>query len=190
MNVLWGKGAEPLVLAAEAVMRVTETNRFEEAVHALSTGTFKRNLTIITGIGKSFLVAQRAAATMRSFGINAWAESATDLLHGGLGCRPTRLVAVSHSGRTAEVLQVAALHPVAIGITSHATSPLAKLSGITLTYDVTEPEETCGLPITACYVQAGILDALTLAVARRRHMTPATVARWHPGGDIGRRNGE
>lgn len=169
--------------AADAVEQVVASSPFPRALEYIGPDV------VLTGIGKSYLTCLRAAATMRSYGIRAWSESATDLLHGGLGCNPTSLIAVSHSGETEEVLRVVELAPWrTVAITCDITNTLARKADVTLAYgNIQELEITCGLPIAVNYVQAGILDALTLAVANRRRVTPDTVAHWHPGGALGRK---
>lgn len=177
------QGTHVLSVAAKVLDSVDESEIIE-AAEILCVA----NPAVITGVGKSFLVGQRAAATMRSFGLSVFAESATDLLHGGLGCRPPVMIALSHSGTTAEVLEAVAEQRVLIAITSDGASPLADAAHTLVTYGTfVEPMAAHCLPIIACHVQAAILDAIALRVSARRHLTPDTVARWHPGGDIGRR---
>lgn len=72
---------------------------------------FQTNRVVLTGVGKSFDVARLGASLFQSVGMTAIAISATDLLHGGFGVFPANsrstLVMITHSGRTAEVLEVA-----------------------------------------------------------------------------------
>lgn len=170
------------------VRKVQESDAWLPAVAAVREAVLESEPIVITGIGKSFLVGQRAAATWRSLGANAWAESATDLLHGGLGAQPEHVIAISHSGLTLEVCELLDHLTFAVVITHSKASPLARRSRHPLVYGlVAEPAAACGLPIVACHVQATILDELILAVSRDLELTPDTVARWHPGGAIGER---
>lgn len=68
---------------------------------------------VVTGVGKSFIVAELAAALLRSVGIRAVACHATDMLHGDLNFLPRNgrgavVIGISHSGQTTELLEALA----------------------------------------------------------------------------------
>jgi arabinose-5-phosphate isomerase len=140
----------------------------------------------LTGVGKSGLIAERAAATWRSFGLDATYEHSTELLHGGLGGVRGIIILVSHSGMTQECLDVADVTRMGtIAFTSSIRSMLSAKCHYTLSYGPVEDTEfALGLPIMVNYVQAALLDSIGLDSLQRREVTKDTIHQWHPGGSI------
>lgn len=148
----------------------------------------------IAGLGKSYLVAQKVAATLASTGTPASALHATEAMHGDLGRVQAGdvVLALSHSGQTAEVLQVTAcakrLGATTVAMTAHAQSALGQVAAMTLPYgDVAEAEPLGLVPTTSTTTMAALGDALAMAAFSARGAHAATYAQWHPAGSLGRR---
>ena len=135
-----------------------------------------------TGIGKSGLVAQRGASMMRTIGLRSQFIHPVDALHGDMGGVKDGdvIVALSHSGRTVEVLDFLLTVPeiTVIGLCA-PFSPLANRAFWTLPVDVKED-----LPTVSCMAQNAWIDALVVALAKE---VEHTLQETHPAGEIGRR---
>ncbi len=152
---------EVLALAAQAIRHASERNttRWEAAVHALAPAS----AIWCTGIGKSGLVAQKLAATLRSFGRPAHFLHPVEALHGDAGglTEDDALVAISASGRTGELLRLLRDTPLPLVAITIPTSPLAHLARATL--DASVEQEAGGLaPITSFLVATALADTLAL----------------------------
>ena len=149
---------------------------------------------VVTGVGKSGIVAHKISATMTSTGTPAIFLNALEAAHGDLGLlRPTDVaIIVSRSGSTDE-LQIVLQHikllgvPV-IGILGNVRSPLAEKCDVLL--DASVVEEACPFNLTpTSSTSAAIVvgDALAIALLERRKFTEDDFAFLHPGGALGRR---
>ena len=148
---------------------------------------------ILTGIGKAGIIAQKISATFASTGTRSIFLHPVEALHGDLGRvrGGDVVVALSHSGATAEILQLVnhlkARGARLVAITATDDSPLAAYADIPLCYG--EVAEACphGLAPTAstsCMLALG--DALALTVMDMRRFGPEEFAAFHPAGAIGR----
>jgi arabinose-5-phosphate isomerase len=153
--------------------------------------------TVVTGMGKSGLIARKLAATLASLGIPAFFLHPADAAHGDLGmvARGDVLIAVSNSGETEEILRIL---PVInnrfglklIAITGNPRSTLAKRSDVVLNVQVSQEAGPFGLIPTASVAAALAMgDALAIAVMTRRGFKQGDFAFFHPGGQLGRRMG-
>src|SRR6185437_13854633 len=149
---------------------------------------------VITGMGKSGIVARKIAATLSSTGTPSLFLHPAEALHGDLGMlvRGDVVIALSQSGETAELLNL--LGPLKrigipmIALTGMPESLLARNAELHL--DVSVSSEACplGLAPTASTTAALALgDALAMAVAEQRGFTPRDFAELHPGGKLGKR---
>jgi arabinose-5-phosphate isomerase len=157
----------------------------------LQTGT---NRVIVTGIGKSGIIARKIAATLRSTGTPAHFLHAAEAIHGDLGMLGPKdiVLAISYSGETEELLRLLPtlkrLETTLIVISGCGTSTLAQASNIFL--DAGISSEACSLnlaPTASTTVMLALGDALALEVSRRRGWKAEDFADLHPGGRIGRR---
>jgi arabinose-5-phosphate isomerase len=149
---------------------------------------------LLTGIGKSGLIARKIAATFVSTGTPAHFLHPTDALHGDLGVLTPGdiLLALSYSGETEELLRLLPILP-RLGVTllsfcGCATSTLASASAHTL--DVSVSREACAhqlAPTASSTAMLALGDALALDVSRRLNFKPRDFAGLHPGGNLGRR---
>jgi len=149
---------------------------------------------VITGIGKSGIIARKIAATLRSTGTQAHFLHAAEAIHGDLGMLSSGdiVVALSYSGETEELLRLLPtlkrLNAKLVAISGCSTSTLAQASDIFL--DTSVPTEACPLnlaPTASTTVMLALGDALALEVSRRRGWKAEDFADLHPGGRIGKR---
>ncbi|MEX2219670.1 MAG: SIS domain-containing protein [Phycisphaerales bacterium] len=189
---------------------------FHEAVSLLVACADAGGTVLVTGLGKSGLVGAKISATMASLGIPSHAVHPSEAAHGDLGRfrRTDTVVALSFSGETDEVVNVAAvlrqdgLPIVAITGGGAATAEGAKSTARSEPRSVARgagPNSlqrlaTVGLTIGLCEEAGGpefaaptcstaamlaLGDALALATARRREFTGEDFRKRHPGGALG-----
>ncbi len=167
---------------------------FTRAVELLLASIADRRRIILTGIGKSGIIARKIAATLRSTGVPAHFLHAAEAIHGDLGMigPGDTVLALSYSGETAEILcllpTLKRLSTTLISLTACATSILAQASDIFL--DTGVSAEACPLnlaPTASTTVMLALGDALALEVSRRRGWRAEDFADLHPGGRIGQR---
>jgi arabinose-5-phosphate isomerase len=165
---------------------------FAEAIKLLlQSGTHR---VIVTGIGKSGIIARKIAATLRSTGTPAHFLHAAEAIHGDLGMLGPKdiVIALSYSGETEELLRLLPtlkrLDATLVAVSGCATSSLAQASDIFL--DASVSTEACSLnlaPTASTTVMLALGDALALEVSRQRGWKAEDFADLHPGGRIGRR---
>jgi arabinose-5-phosphate isomerase len=173
----------------ELIPRLDES--FDRAVATLLGCTGR---VVVTGMGKSGIIAQKISATLSSTGTPSLYLHPADAIHGDLGriVKGDVALAVSHGGTTAEILalipQMKRLGSPLVAMTGNPRSALAVAADVHL--DVSIREEACplGLAPTASTTAALALgDALSMAVLERRGFTVDDFAALHPGGHLGRR---
>ena len=182
------------VLQAEARALEEASSRldaaFERAVDLLAAHAGK---VLVTGIGKSGIIAQKIAATFCSVGQPAVFLHPVEALHGDLGLYtpgdPT--VVVSRSGNTEELLrlvkQLKAVSSPVIGILGAPHSTLGSLMDVVLDASVRAEADPNNLaPTASASVAMGLGDALAIGLIERRGFTPEDFARFHPAGQLGR----
>jgi arabinose-5-phosphate isomerase len=163
----------------------------EQAVELLYTCSGK---VVLTGLGKSGLVAQKIAATLSSTGTPALFLHAADSAHGDLGIigRQDAVIAFSYSGETSEVVQMVghinAFGVPLIAITGNPESTLAR--GATVHLNVSVQREACPLnlaPTASSTATLALGDALAMCLLEKRSFRPEDFALFHPGGSLGRK---
>jgi arabinose-5-phosphate isomerase len=149
---------------------------------------------IVTGLGKSGLIAQKIAATLTSTGAPAQFMHPVEALHGDLGrVAPEHcLIALSRSGTTEEVVRFVVhfrrLGGPVIAITQRRDSRLAELAThVVLLPDLPEAGPLQLAPTTSCLMQLAIGDGLAMALLHARGFQPSDFAQYHPEGALGRR---
>lgn len=153
-----------------------------------------RGRTIVIGIGKSGHIGRKIAATLASTGTPAFFVHPGEASHGDFGMitRDDVIIAISSSGKTAELLTLVPLIkrlgcPL-ISMTGDKTSPLAEAAKIHL--DISVSEEACPLklaPTSSTTVTLVMGDALALALLEARGFNEEDFAFAHPGGQLGRK---
>ncbi|MEI6805643.1 MAG: SIS domain-containing protein [Myxococcaceae bacterium] len=178
---------------ASALLRLADLNPIELdlTIEKLVTCTGK---VILSGIGKSGLVAQKITASLACVGCPAIFLHGTDALHGDIGLLKSNdiVIFISHSGKTRELLNwkpiLKRLACLTVIITSDIDSPLALESEIVLNTGVSA--EACPLdflPTTSSLCSMAIGDLLAIGMMQRKKMTLGDLAHSHPLGHLGER---
>lgn len=148
---------------------------------------------IVTGIGKSAIVAQKIVATLNSTGTPALFMHAADAIHGDLGMmQPDDMaLCISKSGETAEIKALAPLIKRRgnrlIGMVSQPDSYLGRQSEFVLVTPVPREADPNNLaPTASTTAQMALGDALAVALLELRGFSPQDFALFHPGGSLGK----
>jgi arabinose-5-phosphate isomerase len=154
----------------------------------------RRGRVVVTGIGKSGIIAQKLVATFNSTGTPALFLHAAEALHGDLGmlAQGDLVLALSSSGETDEILRLLpAIKRVGDALISFCcamNSTLALASDVAL--DLSVEQEACGMglaPTASTTVMLALGDALAIAVSLKKGFRPEDFADLHPGGRLGRK---
>ena len=149
---------------------------------------------VLTGMGKSGLVAKKIASTMSSVGTPAMFMHPAEGMHGDLGIIAAEdvVIAIGKSGESSELNgilpSVKNVGAKIIGVMGEANSTLAKYSDIII--DIGNIEEACPFnmaPTTSSTVIMVLGDAIAIALMKMRGFELADYARLHPGGQLGKR---
>jgi arabinose-5-phosphate isomerase len=149
---------------------------------------------VVTGIGKSAIIAQKIVATMNSTGTPSLFLHASEAIHGDLGMvqHEDVVICISKSGNSPEIK---VLIPILkhfgnklIAITGNTSSFLAK--GADFILDTTVDSESCPnnlAPTNSTTAQLVIGDALAVCLMELREFNPQDFAKYHPGGALGKK---
>ncbi|MBK1440377.1 KpsF/GutQ family sugar-phosphate isomerase [Parapedobacter sp. ISTM3] len=149
---------------------------------------------IVTGVGKSAIIAQKIVATLNSTGTPAIFMHAADAIHGDLGIiqEDDLVVVVSKSGNTPEIKVLVPLlrqtQNLLVAVVGNIQSYLAHQADYVL--DATVEKEACPhnlAPTTSTTAQLAMGDALAICLLECRQFTDQDFARYHPGGALGKR---
>jgi arabinose-5-phosphate isomerase len=149
---------------------------------------------IMTGMGKSGLIAKKLAATLASTGTPSFFLHPAEAIHGDLGMvtKDDIVIALSNSGETNEVLNIVPvikrIGAKIIAMTGGLDSTLAKNSDYLLNTGV--KEEACPLdlaPTASTTATLALGDALAIALLEARDFKPEDFALYHPGGSLGKK---
>jgi arabinose-5-phosphate isomerase len=149
---------------------------------------------IITGIGKSGLIAQKIASTMVSTGTPAMFVHPAEGMHGDIGIvnRDDIVIAISKSGESDELIgllpSIRKIGARLIAITAKQGSTIAKHADIVLVTPI--DEEACPLNMApTCSTTAALVvgDALAITLMKLRGFKSEDFALYHPGGQLGKR---
>jgi arabinose-5-phosphate isomerase len=149
---------------------------------------------VVTGMGKSGLVARKIAATLSSTGTPALFMHPVEAVHGDLGMivRGDVVLALSQSGDTEEILNlvpnIKRLDVRLVAMTGALRSTLAQAADITL--DCSIAQEACSLglaPTASTTTMVALGDALAVALAEKRGFKEEDFADLHPGGKLGKK---
>jgi arabinose-5-phosphate isomerase len=166
---------------------------FERAVQLLIDAASTRARVVVTGMGKSGIIAQKIAATLSSTGTPALFLHPAEAIHGDIGMlAPGDVVlALSASGETGEILRLLAqlkrIGDALISFCCDLRSTLAQASDVAL--DCSISREACSLnlaPTASTTVMLALGDALAMAVAERKGFRSEDFANLHPGGKLGK----
>lgn len=189
-----GKLARDVLMAEANAIRAyleSDDDALERAIDLIhrSTGPL-----IVSGIGKSGLIARKIASTFRSLGKPSAFLHAAEASHGDLGIiqEGSVVLVLSNSGETSELsdlLQYCRQHDIAmIGLTGPADSTLARVSTVAIAYGKVREACVNGLaPTTSTTISLAIGDALAVATSDLMGIAPEDFRRYHPGGKLGTR---
>ena len=175
---LEGPMAAPFAHAVELILRCGE----------------ERGRVVVTGMGKSGIIAQKIAATLSSTGSPALFLHPAEAVHGDLGVLLPGdvVVALSGSGETEEILRLLAMlkrkGDALVSLCCNLHSTLALASDVAL--DCGVEREACGLnlaPTASTTTMLALGDALAIAVSLRKGFRAEDFAELHPGGKLGKR---
>ncbi len=152
-----------------------------------------RGKVIVSGLGKSGIIARKMAATLASTGTPSFFLHAAEALHGDLGMIGPRdvLLVISNSGSSMEVISLArhakSFASVTIAMTSNPSSELAVLSDAVLLVPAVMECDHLGLaPSNSTTVMLVMADIVALTLSRKRGFSTEQFHRSHPGGALGR----
>ncbi|WP_291402060.1 KpsF/GutQ family sugar-phosphate isomerase [Daejeonella sp.] len=182
-----------LQIEAEGINRIsTQLNDdFSEIVHQI---LYLKARVILTGIGKSAIIAQKIVATFNSTGTPAIFMHAADAIHGDLGMiqQNDLVICISKSGNTPEIKVLVPLLKQGgnklVAMAGDKNSFLAKEADWLL--DTSVDIEACPhnlAPTTSTTAQLAMGDALAVCLLECREFSSSDFAKYHPGGSLGKR---
>ncbi len=149
---------------------------------------------VLTGIGKTGIIARKISATLASTGTTSAYMNSTEGLHGDLGLINSEdiVIAISNSGENTEIMSIIPaiknIGAFIIGMTGNINSSLAQVSDIVL--DTHVDKEGCPLNLAPMASTTSALvmgDALAGCLMKLRNFKPQNFAMYHPGGSLGRK---
>jgi arabinose-5-phosphate isomerase len=149
---------------------------------------------IVTGVGKSGIIARKIVATMNSTGTQSVFLHPTDAVHGDLGIvsEGDVVICISKSGNSQELnVLLPMFKRIGVPIVAFVGSPHSVLAKeATVVIDASVGVEACPYdlaPTSSTTVALVLGDALAIALLQKRGFTKEDFARYHPGGILGRR---
>lgn len=186
--------AQKTILAeSEAISRLVDflTEDFVKTVEIIYQGNGRL---VVTGIGKSAIIAQKIVATLNSTGTPSLFLHASEAIHGDLGMvQPGDVViCISKSGNSPEIKVLVPLLKrfgnKLIAITGNTTSFLGKEADYVLnTYVESEACPNNLAPTNSTTAQLVMGDALAVCLMEMRQFTAEDFAKYHPGGALGKK---
>ena len=166
---------------------------FDRAVELILRCGGSNGRVVVTGMGKSGVIAQKIAATLSSTGSPALFLHPAEAVHGDLGVLMPGdvVIALSASGETEEILRLLATlkrkGDALVSFCCNLQSTLAQASDVCL--DCSVEREACGLnlaPTASTTAMLALGDALAVAVSLRKGFKAEDFAELHPGGKLGK----
>ena len=193
MNELETDAQKVLQMEAEAILdlipRVDE--HFDAAVDMILDCEGR---VIMTGMGKSGIIAHKISATLASTGTPSFYLHPAEGIHGDLGMVTADdvIIAMSNSGETGEVLNILPsirrIGAKIIAMVGNTDSTLAKNADVVLNVGVKKEACPLGLaPTSSTTAALAFGDALAMALMGKHHFTSNQFAVFHPGGSLGRK---
>lgn len=186
--------AKKTILTESDAIRNLSTFLNEEFAAAVSCIITSKGRVVITGIGKSAIIASKIVATLNSTGTPAIFMHAADAIHGDLGTiqKDDVVICISNSGSTPEIKMLVPLIKRAdnklIAMTGNIDSFLAQQSDFVLNTFV--EKEACPnnlAPTTSTTAQLVMGDALAICLLELKGFSSNDFAKYHPGGTLGKR---
>ena len=186
-------GKEVVKLQSESIRNLVELvdENFETAINLILES---KGRVVVTGIGKSAIIANKIVATLNSTGTPSIFMHAADAIHGDLGIikKDDVIICISKSGNTPEIMDLVPFlkmtkNPL-IAITGDINSALAKNSSVVLNSHV--DIEICPnnlAPTNSTTAQLVIGDAIAATLVKIKGFTSNDFAKFHPGGSLGKK---
>ena len=186
-------GKEVIKLQSESIRNLVELvdENFETAINLILDSNGR---VVVTGIGKSAIIANKIVATLNSTGTPSIFMHAADAIHGDLGIikKDDVIICISKSGNTPEIMDLVPFlkmtkNPL-IAITGDTNSSLAKNSSVVLNSHV--DIEICPnnlAPTNSTTAQLVIGDAIAATLVKIKGFTSNDFAKFHPGGSLGKK---
>jgi arabinose-5-phosphate isomerase len=179
-------------MEAEAIKNLAgQLDGFENVINSLAGCTGR---IVVSGIGKSAIIAQKIVATLNSTGSPSLFLHAADAIHGDLGMVQQNdvVIIISKSGESPEIKVLVPLiknfgNPV-IGMVGNVDSFLAKQANFILNTSVSQ--EACPnnlAPTTSTTAQLAMGDAIAVCLMEHRGFEVSDFAKLHPGGALGKK---
>jgi len=187
------KGKQVIRIEAQSIAALIDkvNGSFAQAVQIIFEA---KGRIVITGMGKSGIIARKIVATMNSTGTPAIFLHPSDAVHGDLGMVRGEdvVICISKSGDTQEIRQLIPMFkrigvPV-ISMLGTLNSPIGKESDVVL--DISVAEEACPLDLAPTSSTTATLvmgDALAITLLEKRNFSKEDFAMFHPGGNLGKR---
>lgn len=193
LNSIINNGKEVIRIESAAIADLLKSIN-GEFVNAVETIYKSSGRVVLTGMGKSGLIARKIVATLNSTGTAAIYLHPTDALHGDLGMVRSEdvVILISKSGETEEISNLIPmlkrLNVKLIAFCGNEDSRLARESDIFLSIAVKEEACPYDLAPTASTTATLVLgDALAVSLLKKRNFTAQDFALLHPGGSLGKR---
>ena len=184
---------EVLKIEAEGILGLVDRlgTKFEKSIEMILQA---KGRVILTGMGKSGLIARKISATLNSTGTPSLFLHPAEAIHGDLGMvtGDDIVLAISNSGETSEIN---AILPILkkmganiVSFTGDLDSPMALMSDVVI--DVGVEREACPMglaPTTSTTAALAMGDALAVVLINRRHFSQDDFKKFHPGGSLGER---
>ena len=186
-------GKEVIKLQSESINSISKyiDENFEKAIQIILKSTGR---VVVTGIGKSAIIANKIVATLNSTGTPSIFMHAADAIHGDLGIIKSDdvIICISKSGNTPEIKELVPFIKMnnnqLIAITGDKSSFLAKNSSVILNSFV--EVEVCPnnlAPTNSTTAQLVIGDAIAVTLVKIKGFTKNDFAKFHPGGNLGKK---
>ncbi|MFN5627976.1 MAG: SIS domain-containing protein, partial [Bacteroidota bacterium] len=181
-----------LMLEADAIIKISK-NLDSNFTNAINWILKTKGRVIITGVGKSAIIAQKIVATFNSTGTPSVFMHAADAIHGDLGILQKQdvVICISKSGNTPEIISLIPylkkMQNKLIAIVGNIDSNLAKEAHAILNTEV--EMEACPnnlAPTTSTMAQMAMGDALAVCLLQNRNFSAKDFAKFHPGGMLGK----
>ena len=182
-----------IMTESESIIKLTSflDDNFSNAAQAIYNS---KDRLVVTGIGKSAIIAQKMVATFNSTGTPSLFLHAAEAIHGDLGMlqKDDVIICISKSGNSPEIKVLVPLLTrfgnTLIAITGNMTSFLAK--GAKYVLNTTVDKEACPInlaPTSSTTAQLVMGDALAVCLMEMRDFKPEDFAVYHPGGALGKK---
>ncbi len=182
-----------IMTESESIIKLTSflDDNFSNAAQAIYNS---KGRLVVTGIGKSAIIAQKMVATFNSTGTPSLFLHAAEAIHGDLGMlqKDDVIICISKSGNSPEIKVLVPLLTrfgnILIAITGNMTSFLAK--GAKYVLNTTVDKEACPInlaPTSSTTAQLVMGDALAVCLMEMRDFKPEDFAVYHPGGALGKK---